>query len=340
MKKPLGCLSLTGFLAAFIVLIAVLGYTLLNGGGLFSPGPVTAASSRGTPLEGYRSHADFESRCTLCHSPWQGPDPLRCVACHTNVRDQIADHSGLHGRLENPDRCTLCHTDHRGREANITAVAVANFPHQEVGFSLARHRQRADGQPFACADCHPSADYTFDQALCERCHADLDRAFTTQHVADFGRDCLSCHDGTGTMAGFDHATVFPLEGAHADLACTDCHVNRQFKGLASDCVACHEEPDIHRGQFGTDCAACHSTEAWTPARLREHTFPLNHGSRTEVKCQVCHPTNYVTYTCYNCHEHDPARVERKHLEEGIRNFENCVECHPTGREEEGKRGDD
>ncbi len=334
MKRQLGCLSPGGLLMALLVIVLVAGYTLLEGGKLFSPGPVTAAKPQNAPLQGYRSHAEFESQCTRCHRPWGGADPLRCVACHTGVRDQIASRTGLHGQLQNPGRCFLCHTEHQGRDADITAAALDDFAHQQVGFSLARHR------PLGCADCHPTASYIFDQATCETCHVDLDAAFMSQHVSDFGQDCLACHDGSGAMGNFDHDAVFALQHAHAGLECTACHVNRQFEGLSSACVDCHEEPDVHRDQFGADCAACHSVRAWTPARLLEHTFPLDHESDTESECQVCHPTDYATYTCYECHEHDPAKVEREHLEEGIRDFDDCVECHPTGREDEAEHDDD
>jgi hypothetical protein len=324
-------------LVALLVIVAVLGYTLLKGGGLFSPGPLTAASRRGIPLEGYGSHAKFEDHCSLCHQPWVGVDSTRCAACHTDVRAQIASGSGLHSYLENPDVCTHCHSEHQGRAANIAAAALPDFPHQQVGFSLVHHQLHAEGQPFACADCHSISDYGFDQALCENCHTELDAAYMTRHVIDMSRDCLACHDGSGRMAGFDHTTVFPLEGAHVDLECRDCHGDGVYRGLPPDCVACHDEPDVHLGQFGTDCAACHTSQAWTPARLLQHAFPLDHGSPSEVDCQVCHPTNYVTYTCYDCHEHDQPEVEREHLEEGIHDLENCVECHPTGREEEDER---
>lgn len=340
MRKEPGCLSPVGLLVALCVVVAVAGYTWFKGGGLFNPGPLTAANTRDTTLEGYRSHAEFEDQCTRCHRPWLGVEPARCLDCHTNLRDQIRTGEGLHGKLENPELCTGCHTEHQGRTADISAAALTSFSHQQVGFSLARHRRLAVGGPFACVDCHPNAKYEFDQALCKDCHAQMDAAFTAQHVIDFSQNCLGCHDGSGAMAGFDHNVVFALEGAHADLACADCHVADRYKGLPSDCVACHDEPEVHLGQFGTDCAACHTAEAWTPARLQQHTFPLDHGSRSEVDCQVCHPTNYVSYTCYDCHEHDPNEVAQEHREEGIRDFEDCVECHATGRETEDEGGEE
>ena len=60
----------------------------------------------------------------------------------------------------------------------------------------------------------------------------------------------------------------------------------------------------------------------------------------------CHSgDDYRRYTCYGCHEHTPSRVREQHLEEGIRDFENCTACHRGGGEEsrgnrrEGREGD-
>jgi hypothetical protein len=49
--------------------------------------------------------------------------------------------------------------------------------------------------------------------------------------------------------------------------------------------------------------------------------------------------DYKKYTCYGCHEHTPANIRREHVEEGIRNFDNCVECHRSGDKDEAKDGE-
>jgi hypothetical protein len=136
------------------------------------------------------------------------------------------------------------------------------------------------------------------------------------------------------MADFDHEQLFPLTGAHAAAECVACHAEQRFAGTPADCVACHPEPEIHAGQFGDECDRCHTTEAWTPAHLTRHTFPLDHGEEGKSECQTCHVESYAVYTCYSCHEHEPADIRRRHLDEGIEDFDNCVECHPTGREDE------
>ena len=45
----------------------------------------------------------------------------------------------------------------------------------------------------------------------------------------------------------------------------------------------------------------------------------------------------ANYTCYGCHEHSRSKIREEHLEEGIRDYENCVECHRSGDEDEAKR---
>jgi hypothetical protein len=161
-----------------------------------------------------------------------------------------------------------------------------------------------------------------------------------EHRALFGDDCVSCHDGVDTMAAFDHALAFPLEEAHSELACAACHIQGRFAGTPDQCVGCHEEPALHKGQFGLDCVRCHSTVAWTPARLTEHTFPLDHGNEGALACQVCHEQTYAVYTCYNCHEHQPDEIREEHVDEGILAFDDCATCHPTGREDEVEGHDD
>ena len=43
------------------------------------------------------------------------------------------------------------------------------------------------------------------------------------------------------------------------------------------CIACHEEPEVHIGRFGINCARCHSSVAWVPAYLAKHNFAIDHG---------------------------------------------------------------
>ena len=102
------------------------------------------------------------------------------------------------------------------------------------------------------------------------------------------------------------------------------------------CIACHEDPKVHKGNFGLDCVRCHSLIAWSPASLTRHTFRLDHGDAGDVACETCHIETYTENTCYECHDHKPDQMTDIHETEGITEFENCISCHPTGDEGEGR----
>lgn len=286
----------------------------------------------GFPLLG----AHQETACESCHAGGQFSDtPAQCVVCHAEPE--------VHAGMFSLD-CESCHTPEQ--PWIVALLDGKQFEHsRSTGFSLVKHTRNYDETPFKCVDCHgvtPDGKLTFVLDTCIACHTQADSGFMNEHRVRFGDGCLECHDGSGEMANFDHNRVFVLDGRHAELACEECHVNQVFSGTPTQCVQCHEEPQIHLGLFGVQCEKCHSTQAWSPASLQSHTFPLNHGESGLVSCETCHPTTYVQYTCYGCHEHQEAKIIRKHAEEGIRQPElaNCVECHPTGREKEGRGGDD
>lgn len=330
--SPIGCL------AAIAIVVGLAAAVFVSGGAVFSPGPLTALATNGEPLNGFASHAGFENDCNQCHTPFRGVEAARCENCHANVADQRATGNGLHGGIpvEDVARCEACHSDHKGRDFNSAAVTLTNFDHAVAGFALTTHQQLYDGADFACQSCHTGQGFAFAEQTCTECHAQADAKFMAEHVQSFGENCLGCHDGTGNLANFDHS-AFPLEGKHASVECKACHINKVFKGTSSECVACHAEPEMHVGLFGTDCAACHTANAWSPARFdRPHTFPLDHGEQGLLACATCHVATLSEFTCYQCHEQ--AEMIGKHSEEGIpgSRLENCVECHATGQKEEGE----
>jgi hypothetical protein len=351
MRKRLGCLSPSGIVAAVLTLVAIALVSALWGGRPFSPGPLNAESGP-APVGGVASHAGIGGRCAACHpAPWSAETvSTHCLACHLTIEEELAGESGLHGALAAEDLvlpCYECHPEHRGAEAPLTVVDSQSFPHAAVGFSLQEHGAMPDGRPFACTDCHDQAITAFDAAICSGCHRDLDPDFMEAHTQAFGPGCLACHDGTGSLgADFDHDRLaFGLQGQHAIVACTECHAGARsladLRAAPQECVACHEDPDYHAGLFGSDCAGCHTTGAWSPANYdRRHDFPIDHGEEGRSSCQTCHPDDLATYTCYGCHEHERTEIEEEHREEGILDFEDCVRCHPTGREDEAEEEDD
>jgi hypothetical protein len=207
----------------------------------------------------------------------------------------------------------------------------------QSGFSLIRHQKDYPGDLFTCADCHTSEDgikVDFVMNFCTDCHRINNPDFMTEHQIHFGKDCLACHDGIDRMADFDHDHSFVLDGKHAEIPCESCHTNKVFGGTPTACEGCHGEPAIHAGYFGQECENCHASNAWAPAKMKSHFFPLDHGDHGQLACEACHITRYTEYTCYGCHEHDPEAIRKKHQDEGITGtrLTDCMACHPDGLE--------
>lgn len=278
----------------------------------------------GFPLEGI--HAD--TQCKECHTQENYADlPNTCAGCH--------EEPPIHFALF-PNTCETCHT-----ASGWTPAFFDNawFAHDESGFTLIHHEVGFQNEILSCATCHPGATQSQWEApaeSCIQCHQAEQTAFMNDHIIKYGKDCISCHDGSGEMANFDHSIVFPLEGGHAEVVCEACHIDQQFSQTPTECYQCHEEPVIHAGVFGLQCEACHTVNAWSPAKLLSHQFPLDHGESGQVACETCHPNVYTEYTCYGCHEHNEQNTIREHDEVSFSrvDFQDCAVCHPTGEEDD------
>jgi hypothetical protein len=139
--------------------------------------------------------------------------------------------------------------------------------------------------------------------------------------------CAACHtdhagpDADGTLERFEHGLLM----FSAVEACSGCHERQRPGDL------------LHTGVKG-GCGPCHQTEAWTPASF-DHEPYFRFDRHHPDDCGTCHTTegDLGAYTCYGCHEHTPRNIRSEHLEEGIREFEACEECHRSGDEEEAER---
>ncbi|HNA31042.1 MAG TPA: class III cytochrome C family protein, partial [Thiobacillaceae bacterium] len=100
-----------------------------------------------------------------------------------------------------------------------------------------------------------------------------------------------------------------------------------------ECQSCHKSPKdaLHR-QITGNCSQCHGQAKWVPATFDHDRHFVLDGDHN-VKCATCHVRNdYASYTCYGCHEHTPDNIRREHIEEGIRDFKDCAECHRSADE--------
>ena len=338
---------ITGLLRSRIFVTLLLAFLILSLGGAaygfkksYEPGEVQAAHRHDQPIEGYSSHADFGEECGHCHAPVRCLSANLCQDCHRQIARERAEAEGLHGMLPGTNKCQTCHKEHQGRDGAVCDVPFGAINHEGLsGFGLDLHKVGFDGTPLTCESCHPGGKYDAASVSCAECHAAEDPAQMESHVEQYGDGCARCHDGQDRMiTGYEHG-VFALQGAHLDAECRDCHADGAFADTARGCADCHEASAVHASETGLHCDWCHCTVAWSPAHLTVHIFRLDHGGLEEASCETCHPGAYVTYTCYGCHDHQPAEMEAFHAKEGIDQLEPCGECHPTGLEgEAGEAG--
>jgi hypothetical protein len=222
---------------------------------------------------------------------------------------------------------------------NIAALAALTFiyPHLMVGpGKLIPGHQKLEADCFACHAPLTGAS----SARCVTCHkpADIGRltslgqpiakplTSTPFHQNLVKQDCVACHSDHAGVKRFRQTGRFNHELLKAD--------------ARTKCASCHTVPNdsLHR-QISGNCSQCHSQEKWTPATFdHDKSFQLDRDHNT--RCATCHVGNdYSRYTCYGCHEHTPQNVRRKHIEEGIRSFENCVECHRSANEGDNRGGE-
>jgi hypothetical protein len=313
-NNRLGCLTATGISAALVSLFIIAGVAFASGGQMFSPGELNAES--GVQRGGVVSHAQIE-HCSGCHSaPWEKDGMAdRCAACHADIAAQMFNVAELHGAISAKNQnlaCRDCHPDHRGSSALLVDMRGGDFPHDVLGFSLKSHQIEGQGETFTCDACHQGDVRTFVPDSCVTCHRQVDIAFTQAHTLSFGTDCLACHDGVDRYGeDFDHnAFGFKLTGLHAGVSCSKCHLDARtiadLQSAPQGCASCHLKDDPHQGRFGQDCAACHETAGWTPAKFDHNLadFKLE-GEHGEVSCEKCHINGIYQGTpkdCYSCHK--------------------------------------
>jgi len=149
---------------------------------------------------------------------------------------------------------------------------------------------------------------------------------TPFHQKLISQDCVACHS--------DHAGVKRYK--------TTGHFNHALlqQATRAQCQSCHQSPKdaLHR-QITGNCSQCHTQEKWTPATFNHNKYFVLDGDHN-TRCVTCHVSNdYTRYTCYGCHEHTPENIRREHIEEGIRNFDNCVKCHRSSSESDIRNGE-
>jgi hypothetical protein len=249
------------------------------------------------------------------------------VACHQQDYQKSVNPS--HVAAGFPTTCEVCH------KVSDTSWHQASFDHASV-FPLAGVHAL---QP--CASCHVNNVYKGTPRDCYTCHRTVfEKAVNPNHVAaGFPTACETCHknyDPVWSLGKYAH-TTWPLLGSHATVRCVVCHTSTVYRGLPSDCVACHlaayqqsQSPNHAAAGFPTTCAVCHkvSDTSWHPGVFTHSTYPLV-GVHATLTCARCHVGNVYAGTprdCYTCHRTLYEKTTNpNHLAAGFPTT--CDSCH-------------
>lgn len=329
-----------------------------------SPGPVSSVHAALEEIGGGES-------CAACHGGWFGNMQASCNECHPEIGEQIADGHGLHGSLgdQKAAACATCHSEHHGAEfqlVNRLAFAQAGvadpgqFDHRIVGFDLSGAHTE-----LACAKCHEHAEakellpgqkrYLGLSRDCASCHSN-------PHGGQMQMACVTCHSQETFQERFvgTHSRMLPLEGAHAEVGCRECHEHgsefalERFRPdqrpVGRGCAACHESPHTEgfvAGNARADgvtadkgCVICHLLEhedfddpglVMTADHHRHAGFTLA-APHDEAACTQCHESEGTFAErhpgrgpddCRSCHQ-DPHGGQ---FDDSPLASQDCVSCH-------------
>lgn len=320
----------------------------------FLLGSVAAAAQISPgPLSRAHSFLNGATNCTSCHRVG-GQASFKCLDCHTEIASRIAAGRGLHARVAPKataaQACASCHSEHNGENFALIKwePSQQQFDHSRTGWPLAGKHAT-----LSCASCHKPENIAAAERTqikmkdlgrtflglstdCASCHAD-------PHKGQLGATCTQCHNAEGwkKVPSFDHSrTRFALTGAHARVACDNCHKPAEaggpvrFRGLPFErCSDCHNDP--HRGSFAATCQSCHSTATWksvSAAALQarfDHSktqYPLL-GKHALLQCSQCHAGGDFKKTiafqkCTDCHRDIHGGQFLKRADAG-----QCSSCH-------------
>jgi hypothetical protein len=273
--------------------------------------------------------------CIDCHTNPSNYAEFTCVTCHSNPETDN-EHTGVSGYMYNSSACFACHPTGEGE----------GFNHNLTSFPLTGAHLSVD-----CLECHASG-FEGTSTLCMDCHTtDFNQSANPNHVSlGISTDCVTCHttEPEWNPATFAvHNEYYALNGAHAAIAndCASCH-SGNYNNTPNSCFGCHEteynqttDPNHTALQFSTDCAICHSENAWEPSTF-DHDgqyFPIYSGEHNGEwdGCIDCHtnPSNYAEFTCVTCHSNPETDNEHSGVSGYMYNSTACFACHPTGEGE-------
>lgn len=288
------------------------------------------------------AHLEGISNCTQCHVLGDKVTNEKCLACHTEIGNQVNSNKGFHvSETVKGKSCTECHNDHHGREYDLIDWDEKEFDHRSTGFVL-----EGEHGKISCNKCHKK-EFIGDKKIqdkkrtflglsqtCTSCHKDY-------HRETLSDNCTECHgfESFSPAPGFNHdESNFKLVGKHKQLDCIKCHKKDKIAGETfqhfsdvahSSCTSCHK--DVHDNKFGQNCTQCHTNDSFHTIKgmsTFDHSttgYPLE-GMHAALDCKQCHKTSYTDplnhAKCSSCHKdehHGQFTAENR--------ASDCQDCH-------------
>jgi len=284
-----------------------------------------AVKERLSERDGY--HGKLQGNCKDCHTDHKGSD-MDIIGLNSNAfNHRLANYAltGKHAEIE----CVKCHGRQEQGEAAGTRYIGVKFgactdchknPHPNAfgqdceschtttgwsGRALiythsrdSKYKLLGKHQEVSCDKCHkdpnPEAKFLLPDTECAQCHQDV-------HNGQLSKQCQECHNEfawKGAFVTFNHneQSSYKLDATHQSVACADCHENKKYKPLKSECVDCHGEYDsIMAGTFGGTAARAKADPHWKRVRC-DQCHDTRAGEQRialyQDKCVECHNPRY------------------------------------------------
>jgi hypothetical protein len=281
-------------------------------------------------------------KCNDCHTQkdaeknpssgiyfWPELEQKPCETCHQSP------HTSVFSEEAQKLSCLLCHTTNDWK-----TLAKNKFDHDQ----MTRFRLDGKHQEAKCMDCHLKDEnqiFRFKAVtknFCNECHENIHEE---QFSAKFSeKACSDCHSTVNfsERSTMNHdETRYPLKDKHLEVRCNQCHTptKKSFKKSLPQkfmakfvfqeqelktCLTCHSN-DPHRGNYGKQCAECHSEKGWKLARDFHKNFTLT-GVHYNLRCVECHKSGRrltgLNNACMLCHQKDDIHGG---------GLPRCYECH-------------
>jgi hypothetical protein len=237
-----------------------------------------------------------------------------CQSCH--LKDWQSTTNPPHAQDPTDFPPSGCQTCHKTFDSWLGASFTGNHAAPPINFPLTLGHANVP-----CQQCHVSNNYHLQIAATDcgnaGCHLTTWQQTNNPPHPSAGpifaaANCSNCHTpASWNTAVFDHSTTgFPLTNGHANLQCTQCHVNNNYtlQTAPNDCgnSGCHlstwqqTNNPVHSTSgtafAASNCSQCHDTIAWTDMTSFNHSvtgFTLT-GGHVTTPCIQCHVNNNYT----------------------------------------------